>query len=117
MTSFDDFNKQKSGDSVNLTTLKGEPFTIVSVEKSNYKAEDGTISEGVKITTVEKWDKEDGTEVNRIHTTRKAVVSKLLDDEFLKALDNGENFKVRSPEEKVKPQGKGNPYFDLVAAT
>ena len=116
MTNFDDFNKQKSGDSVNLTTLEGKSFTIVSVEKSDYKAQDGTVSDGVKITTVEKWETKDGEKVNKIHTTRRAVVSKLTDAEFLKALDGGETFKVRSPLEKVKNTTGGQDYFDLVAA-
>ena len=115
MTNFNDFG-QKSGDSINLSKIKDDVFTIVAVEKSDYKAQDGTLSDGVKITTEETWKKEDGTEVNMIHTTRRAIVSKLSDAEFLKALDNGEHFRVKCPAEKVKPQGSGMAYFDLVAA-
>jgi len=118
---FDDFNKETEGDSVNLTTIKDTVFTITAVEKSDYTAPDGEVSEGVKITTEETWEKEDSegniTKVNKLHTTRRAVVSKLNDEDFRKALDGGETFKVKSPLDKVKPKGAGQPYFDLVAAT
>jgi len=117
MTSFDDFNKPTETDSINLTKIKDTPFTVTAVEKSDYTAEDGEISDGVKITTKETWEKEDGTKVNKLHTTRRAVVSKLNDEDFRKALDGGETFKVKCPLEKVKPKGKGQAYFDLVAAT
>lgn len=115
MTNFNDFG-QKPTDSINLSKIGDKTFTILEVVKSDYTASDGTISEGVKITTEEDWTKEDGTTVNKIHTTRRAIVSKLSDDEFLKALDMGEHFKVKCPTEKVKPQGSGQPYFNLVAA-
>ena len=115
MTNFNDFGN-KSGDSINLSKIGDKTFTILAVEDSPYKAQDGTISPGVKITTEETWTTDKGEEVNKIHTTRRAVVSKLTDTEFVKALDGGEHFKVKCPTEKVKPEGNGMAYFDLVAA-
>ena len=114
--SFDDFNQQKEADSVNLTTIKDTPFTIISVEKSDYTAKDGKVSDGVKITTEESWDGKDGKKFNKLHTTRRAVVSKLNDEDFRKALEGGEHFKVKCPLEKVKNTTGGQDYFDLVAA-
>ncbi len=114
MTNFDDFG-QNSGDSINLSKIDDDVFTILSVESSPY-TKDGVETEGVKITTEETWTKEDGTEVQKIHTTRRAIVSKLNDAEFRKALDAGEHFKVKCPKEKVKPKGGGMAYFNLIAA-
>mgnify|MGYP004003701687 FL=1 len=112
-----DFNKfgQKSGDSINLSEIGDKVFTITAVEDSPY-TKDGEETPGVKISTSEKWEKEDGTQVSKIHTTRRAIVSKLVDADLRKALENGETFKVKCPAEKVKSKKGGMPYFDLVAA-
>ena len=114
MTNFNDYG-QKPGDSINLSEIGDKIFTITGVEDSPY-TKDGEETPGVKVSTSETWKKEDGTEVQKIHTTRRAIVSKLCDEELRKALDSGETFKVRCPKDKVKPKGSGMPYFDLVAA-
>ena len=114
MGDFSKFN-QNASDSINLSEIGAKPFTITAVEDSPYT--DGEKSTpGVKISTVESWEKEDGTKVNKIHTTRRAIVSKLTDKDFVSALAEGETFKVKCPTEKTKPKGKGLPYFDLIAA-
>tara|TARA_R100000908_G_C3755002_1_gene149388 strand:+ start:4204 stop:4551 length:348 start_codon:yes stop_codon:yes gene_type:complete len=112
-----DFNKfgQKSGDSINLSEIGDKVFTILAVEDSPY-TKDGEETPGVKISTSEEWEKEDGTKVSKIHTTRRAIVSKLVDEDLRKALANGETFRVKCPAEKVKSKKGGMPYFDLVAA-
>ena len=104
-----------SSDSINLTEIGDKPFTIIAVEDSPY-TKDGVETPGVKISTTEKWEKADGTKVSKIHTTRKAVVSKLVDPDFRKALDDGETFKVKCPTERVKAKGGGMAYYDLVSA-
>mgnify|MGYP003130685497 CR=1 FL=1 len=113
-----DFNKfgQKSGDSINLSEIGDKVFTITGVEDSPYTGKDGEETPGVKISTAEEWEKEDGTKVSKIHTTRRAVVSKLVDVDLRKALEDGETFKVKCPNEKVKAKGGGMAYYDLVAA-
>jgi hypothetical protein len=113
-----DFNKfgQKSGDSINLSEIGDKVFTITGVEDSPYTGKDGEETPGVKISTAEEWEKEDGTKVSKIHTTRRAVVSKLVDVDLRKALEDGETFKVKCPSEKVKAKGGGMAYYDLVAA-
>ena len=114
MTSFNDFG-QSAGDSINLSEIGDKVFTMTAVEDSPYtQGEDST--PGVKISTEETWTKEDGTKVQKIHTTRRAIVSKCTDADLKEALANGETFKVKCPKEKVKPKGKGMPYFDLIAA-
>ena len=115
MTNFDHYG-QKPGDSINLSEIGDKVFTITSVEDSPYTQQGEEPTPGVKISTVETWEKEDGTKVQKVHTTRRAIVSKLNDEDFRKALDSGEKFKVKCPKDKVKPKGKGMPYFDLVAA-
>lgn len=114
MGDFNSFN-QKSGDSINLSEIGDKPFTITAVEDSPYTSgEDST--PGVKITTEENWEKADGESVNKIHTTRKAIVSMLTDDKFTEALAKGETFKVKCPAEKIKSKSGGMGYYTLVAA-
>lgn len=115
MGNFNDYAKSAS-DSINLSDLGDKPFTIVGVEESNYEEQGKEPTLGVKVSTAEEWEKEDGTKVSKIHTTRRAIVSKLLNPEFLSALESGETFKVKCPKEKVKPKKGGMPYFDLVSA-
>ena len=109
-----DFNKfgQKSGDSINLSEIGDKVFTIIGVEDSPYTGKDGEETPGVKISTAEEWEKEDGTKVSKIHTTRR----KLVDADLRKALNEGETFKVKCPAEKVKSKNGGMAYYDLVAA-
>lgn len=115
MGNFDQFNKKSQADSINISEIGDKVFTILAVEDSPY-TKDGEETPGVKISTAEEWERADGTKVSKIHTTRKAIVSKLTDQEFRDALDNGESFKVKCPKEKTKPKGNGMAYFDLVAA-
>ncbi len=114
MANFDDFG-QSAGDSINLSEIGDKVFTMTGVEDSPYKDGDKE-TPGVKISTAETWTKEDGTDVTKIHTTRRAIVSKCQDEDLRKALDAGETFKVKCPKDKVKAKGKGLPYFDLVSA-
>lgn len=112
-----DFNKFNKGssDSINLSEIGDKVFTITAVEDSPY-TKDGEETPGVKISTSEEWEKEDGTKVSKIHTTRRAIVSKLSDEDLRKALLDGDTFSVRCPTEKVTPKKGGMPYFDLIAA-
>jgi len=111
-----DFNTFKNaGDSINLSEIGDKVFTITAVEDSPYTNGDDS-TPGVKISTEESWTKADGTKVSKIHTTRRAIVSKLTNKEFVEALAEGETFKVKCPKELTKPKGAGKPYFDLIAA-
>ena len=114
MGNFDDYSTTEK-DSISLTEIGDKPFTIVSVEKSNYEQKDKDPVPGVKITTQEEWETESGETVKKLHTTRRAIVNKLLNDNFLEALNGGETFKVKCPLEKVASKKGGMPYFDLVA--
>jgi len=73
MTKFSEY--AKSGDSKSLSLLGDKPFSIVASEASDY-TENGNVTQGVKITTKESFDI-DGTQVNKFHTTRVAIVSKV----------------------------------------
>lgn len=118
MTRMGDFNKfaTTAKDSISLTEIGDKPFTILAVEKSNYEKKGEEPVPGVKITTQEKWTTESGEEVNKLHTTRRAIVNKLTNENFLEALDSGETFRVKCPLEKVPSKSAGGmPYFDLVA--
>ena len=94
MGNFNDYAKSTS-DSISLKELGDTPFTIVGIEESNYEEAGKEPTPGVKIETTEEWTKEDGNKVKKIHTSRRAIVSKLLDADFLKAIEGGETFKVR----------------------
>ena len=79
-----------TSDSISLGKLGDKAFTPIQVEDSNYEDKDThEVSEGVKITTKEKF-KIDGTEHNRFHTTRKAVVSNLKTEAVRQAIANGD---------------------------
>ena len=115
MGDFSKYANKSSSDSINLSEIGDKTFTIISVEDSPY-TKDGEETPGIKISTSEEWEKEDGTKVSKIHTTRRAIVSKLTDADLRKALEEGESFKVKCPTEKTKSKKGGMPYFDLVAA-
>lgn len=107
---------QPAGDSISLTTIGESPFTIVGVEDSNYKDGD-TETPGVKIITKEFFDDPaSGESFNKLHTTRKAVVSKLTNKELRADIDNGTSI---GPVKCVKVKSKtgGKPYYDLVDAS
>jgi len=124
MSNFDDVTEKQASDSVSLVGKEGIPFTIVDVADSAYE-KDGVKTPGVKITTKESWENANGEKVNKLHTTRRAIVNKLrkTDDKdnetnqkLHDALEKGETFKVVVPKDKVKPKGNGMAYFDLIAA-
>lgn len=110
MTNISDF--ETKSDSISLAKVDGQPFTIVAVEDSDYEEGSGdnrTVTQGVKITTKETFEG-----VNKLHTTRTAIVSKLKEAGVLKALANDE---VIGPVKCVKAQsGSGKSYFKLVDA-
>lgn len=115
MGNIDDYTSSAK-DSISLTEIGEKPFTIVSVEKSNYEKQGAEPVPGVKITTQEEWETDKGEKVNKLHTTRRAIVSKLTNENFLEALNGGETFKVKCPLEKVPSKTAGGmAYFDLVA--
>lgn len=119
--SFDEY--QSAGDSISLKEIGEKPFTIVGVEDSDYE-EGKTKTPGVKIQTKETFEKKDGEEVNKIHTTRTAIVSKLYsvdaegkpaNQKILGDLAKGEEIgPVKCVLVKAKKGGKD--YYDLVAA-
>ncbi len=109
MTNISSF-EQKSN-SISLAKIKDAPFTIIGVAESNYEEGTGdqrTSTKGVKITTKEKFEG-----FNVLHTTRTAIVSKLLDPTVLKSLENGTIGPVKC-ESAVSASGKN--YFKLVDA-
>lgn len=108
---------QKEADSVNLSEIGDTAFTMVKIEDSDYTEQGKEPQPGVKIETEEEWTRaKDGKKVNKIHTTRRAVVSTLSNADLRKDLENGKRLKVKCPTEKVKPKGGGQPYFVLVDA-
>ena len=116
---------QNASDSIGLNTIDGTPFTLTGVEDSAYTAEGKPPVAGVKLITKEEWKNANGEMVNKLHTTRVAIVNKTrkLDKDgnpanqaLHEALANGETYRLVCPEEKVKPKGKGLPFFDLVEA-
>lgn len=67
---------EQVSNSISLTKIDGQSFTPTGIEDSNYTSQGEPDQEGIKITTKESF-KIDGTSYNVLHTTRKAVVSKL----------------------------------------
>lgn len=116
---------QNASDSINLKEIDGTPFTLVGVEDSAYTEQGKEPTAGVKIETKESWKNANGEQVNKLHTTRRAIVNKLriLDEKgnptnqkLHDALAEGTTYNLVVPKEKVKAKGKGLPYFDLVEA-
>lgn len=108
--------KQES-DSINISEIEDKPFTMTGIERSDYTQEGKEDTKGVKISTVETWKREkDGLEVQKIHTTRRAIVSQLLNEDLMNDVNGGKKLKVLCPSEKQKPQGKGLPFYLLVDA-
>lgn len=108
---------QKSADSVNLSEIEDTPFTIVGLEDSDYQEQGKEPQPGVKITTEETWTRaKDGVKVNKIHTTRRAIVSQLKNEDLRADVAGGKPLRVKCPKEKVKPKGGGQPYFILTDA-
>ena len=93
------------GDSVSLTKIGDQKFTIKAVEDSPYDDQ-----AGVKITTLERFDV-DGTKQNKFHTTRTAIVTKLTNQKLRDDLKDGKSIgPVKCIEVKSKA---GRNYFDL----
>lgn len=111
MSSVSDYASK--GDSVSLAKIDEKPFTVIGIEDSNYE-QGGETTEGVKITTKEKF-KIDGEEFNKFHTTRIAIV-KFLKREDVRANVNGgtELGPVKVVQDKTK---SGKDFFNLVDAT
>jgi hypothetical protein len=98
---------------VSLAKLNNAPFTIVTVEDSNYE-DAGKVSEGVKLTTKETFTI-DGEKRNKFHTTRTAIVNRLRNPELRRALAEGKTIgPVKT--ESVKAKKGGKPYYDLIDA-
>lgn len=102
---------ETTSNSISLAKIGMKPFTIVSVENSDYEEGTGdnkTSTPGVKITTAEEFEG-----VNVLHTTRTAIVSKLTAAAVLEALQVGSIGPVKC----VKAtSGNGKDYFKLVDA-
>lgn len=109
MTNISEF--ETTSNSISLAKIDGKPFTIVSVEKSDYEEGSGdnrVSTPGVKITVAEDFDG-----INVLHTTRTAIVSKLTSEAVVKALESGSIGPVKCAKAK---SGNGKDYFKLVDA-
>lgn len=91
---------QSAGDSANLSKIDGETFTITGVEPSDYD-DNGTMVPGVKIATKEAFKVGDA-EFKKFHTTRVAIVKKLLQTSVREVLENGDTFRVKTVKSKTK---------------
>lgn len=80
--------KTTGGDSISLTNIDGEKFTVIAVEDSDY-TDGGDVTPGVKITTKEEFEI-DGTKRNKFHTTRTVIVETLQNPKLREALSNGD---------------------------
>ena len=85
MGSINDFRK----DSVSMTRLKDNPFTITHIEPGTYNSDSGP-KPSVTITTKEEFNVDEKM-TNKFHTTRQAVVSTLTKDIVLKAVNEDED--------------------------
>ena len=102
-----------SGDSVSLTRIDDKPFTITSIEDSDYTQGDET-TKGVKFTTKEYFEIE-GNKVNRFHTTRIAIVNALSNEKIREDV-NGKNIPL-GPLKCVSDKTKtGKTFVNLVDA-
>jgi len=63
-----------------LAKIGEEPFTIISIEDSDYTQGDEIIK-GVKITTKEEFEI-NGNKVNKFHTTQIAIVNALANEKI-----------------------------------
>lgn len=103
---------KKPSDSVSLTLIDGQAFTITEVADSVYKGDDGE-KPSVIITTKETFSvniEGNDVEATKFHTTREVVVETLSDSQLREDLASGETLKVKCE----KPKGKK--YFVLVDA-
>lgn len=92
------------GDSVSLTKVGNNSFTITGIENSDYD-DNGEVTPGVKITTKEKFEG-----VNKFHTTRVAIVKKLSNEKLRADVAAGKHLKVKCVTRKSK---NNKEYFDL----
>ena len=101
------------GDSVSLAKIGEKPFTITSIEDSDYTQGDET-TKGVKITTKEEFDIE-GNKVRKFHTTRIAIVNSLANEKIRE--DVNQNGKSLGPVRCVEDKSKtGKNFINLVDA-
>jgi len=97
-----------SGDSISLGKIDGKAFTPILIEKSDYTDNSGT-TPGIKITTEESF-LIDGESHSKFHTTRTAIVQKLLTEQLLEDISNGLKLKLKCVSKK---SANGRNYFDL----
>jgi alpha-mannosidase len=102
------------GDSISLGKIADATFTIVAVEDSDYD-DNGIITQGVKITTKEKFNI-DGAWWNKLHTTRTAIVNRLKNQKLRADLQASQMGLGPLQCKLVKSKRGGKPYFDLVEA-
>ena len=103
MTSLSQYNT--GAESISLGKIDGTPFTIVSITDSDYEGNAGVIIETQEHIEI------DGNKVNRFHTTRKAVVNTLSNEQLRKDLESGQ---VLGPVVCIKKKTKaGFPVFVL----
>lgn len=109
MTSLTDFK----GDSISLTKIGDEAFTVTYIEKSVYNDPKHGDKPSVKI-TVDPGFEIEGTVYTKFHTTRQALVTTLTRAEVMKAVNEDEN--PLGPVKCVETQSTKsvNKYFKLV---
>ncbi len=103
---------ETEANSISLAKIDGKSFTIVGIVESNYDEGSGdnkVSTPGVKITTSEEFEG-----VHVLHTTRKAIVSKLTSPAVLEALESGTIGPVKCA--KAQSASTGKDYFKLVDA-
>ena len=105
MTSISEFDSKS--DSISLAKIGDAPFTIIGVEDSNYDEGENS-TEGVKITTKETFEG-----VNKLHTTRVAIVKKLKNPAVLRELETNPIGPVKCSQ---ATSSAGKKFFTLVDA-
>ncbi len=110
--SISQFDKPK--DSISLAKLGNEVFDIVAIESSSFE-KDGKTDPGYKITMKKSYNI-DGKDVKKFHTTRRAIVAFLNQEEITTALDKGNSIgPIKCEKVKAKTPGV-NDYWMLVDA-
>ena len=104
---------QTIGDSASLAKIGERSFTVTLIEDSDY-TQGEQVTKGVKITTKEMFNV-DGTEINKFHTTRVAIVNRFNNDKIredinIKKIPLGP---VKCVSEK---SASGKSFFNLVDA-
>ena len=96
-----------------MAKIGEKPFTIISIEDSDYTQGDET-TKGVKITTKEEFDV-NGNKINKFHTTRIAIVNALANEKIRE--DVNQNGKSLGPVKCIETRSKnGKNFINLVDA-